>query len=37
VISDTSLADDAQITVDVDQIGTTGARGLKVWLIGRRT
>ena len=37
VISDTSLADDAQITVDVDQIGDTGARGLKVWLIGRRT
>lgn len=36
-ISDSSLADDAEITIDVDQIGATGARGLKVWLIGRRT
>lgn len=36
VISDSALADDAEITIDVDQIGTTGARGLKVWLIGRR-
>jgi hypothetical protein len=38
VISDTSLADDAQITIDVDQIGSTIAgAGLKVYLIGRRT
>lgn len=36
VISDASLADDAEISVDVDQIGTTGARGLKVTLIGYR-
>lgn len=37
VISDSSLADDAEITVDVDQVGDAGAKGLKVWLIGRRT
>jgi hypothetical protein len=36
VISDSSLADDAQITVDVDVAGT-GAKGAKVYLIGRRT
>jgi hypothetical protein len=37
VISDASIADDAVITVDVDQVGDAGAKGLKVWLIGRRT
>jgi hypothetical protein len=37
VISDTALADNAVITVDIDQIGSTVAgAGLKVWLIGRR-
>lgn len=36
VISDTSLADDAEITIDIDTAGT-GAKGLKVVLIGRRT
>ncbi len=36
VISDTSLADDAQITFDIDVAGT-GAAGLKVWLLGTRT
>jgi hypothetical protein len=36
VISDTSLADDAEITIDIDQIGTSGAAGLKIWLIGTR-
>lgn len=36
VISDASLADDAEITVDVDQIGTSGAKGLKIMLIGTR-
>jgi hypothetical protein len=37
VISDPALADDAEITVDIDQIGATIAgAGLKVWLIGRR-
>ena len=36
VISDTALADDAEITFDIDVAGT-GAKGLKVWLIGTRT
>jgi hypothetical protein len=35
VISDTALADDAEITIDIDVAGT-GAAGLKVWLIGTR-
>lgn len=35
VISDTALADDAEVTFDVDTAGT-GAAGLKVWLIGTR-
>lgn len=34
VISDTALANDAEITVDIDQVGTSGATGLKVYLIG---
>lgn len=38
VISDSALADDAEITVDIDQIGSTIAgAGLKVYLIGYRT
>lgn len=38
VISDTSLADDAEITIDFDQVGSTVAgAGVKVTLIGRRT
>lgn len=36
VISDTSLADDAEITVDIDQIGNGTAKGLKVTIIGTR-
>jgi hypothetical protein len=37
VISDASLADDAEITVDIDGVGSTIAgKGLKVWLIGTR-
>ena len=36
VLSDTALADDAEITVDVDQIGDGTAKGLKVTLIGYR-
>lgn len=36
VISDASLANDAEITFDIDVAGT-GATGLKVYLIGRRT
>lgn len=35
VISDASLADDAEITIDIDTAGT-GAKGLKVVLIGTR-
>jgi hypothetical protein len=34
VISDTSLADDAEITIDVDLVGDGTAKGLKVYLIG---
>lgn len=34
VISDASLADDAEITIDLDQIGDGTAKGLKVYLIG---
>lgn len=37
VISDNSLADDAEITIDIDQIGDGTAMGLKVTLIGSRT
>lgn len=36
VLSDTALADDAEITIDVD-VGGGGAKGLKVYLIGTRT
>lgn len=37
VISDSALADDAEITIDIDQVGSTIAgAGLKVTLIGTR-
>lgn len=37
VISDAALADDAEITIDIDQIGSgTAGAGLKVVLIGSR-
>ena len=36
VISDTTLADDAEITIDIDQIGDGTAKGLKVTIIGTR-
>ena len=36
VISDSSLADDAEITIDIDQIGDGTAKGLKITLIGTR-
>jgi hypothetical protein len=36
VISDTALADDAEITIDIDQIGDGTAKGLKITLIGTR-
>lgn len=35
VISDSALADDAEITIDIDVAGT-GAKGLKVYLYGYR-
>lgn len=35
VISGAALADDAEITVDIDQIGDGTAKGLKIYLIGR--
>jgi hypothetical protein len=34
VISDTALADDAEITIDIDTVGDGTAKGLKVTLIG---
>ena len=38
VISDSALADDAEITIDIDQVDTDNvATGLKVYLIGTRT
>lgn len=38
VISDSSLADDAEMTIDFDQVGSTIAgAGVKVTLIGSRT
>jgi hypothetical protein len=36
VISDAALADDAEITIDIDVAGT-GAKGAKIYLIGKRT
>ena len=37
VLSTTSLANDDEITVDIDQIGSsTAGKGLKIWLIGTR-
>lgn len=36
VISDSSLADDAEMTIDIDQIGNGTAKGLKITLIGHR-
>lgn len=35
VISDSAIADDAELTFDIDTAGT-GAKGLKVWLYGTR-
>lgn len=37
VLSTTALTDDGELTIDIDQIGSTVAgKGLKVWLIGTR-
>lgn len=37
VISDTALADDAEITFDIDAVGDGSAIGLVVWIIGTKT
>jgi hypothetical protein len=37
VISTSALTDDAEITIDIDQIGTSGAAGLKLTLKGTRS
>lgn len=34
VLSGATLANDAEITIDIDQIGDGTAKGLKVYLIG---
>ena len=36
VVSDASLADDAEITIDITQIGDGTAKGLKVYILGSR-
>ena len=36
VVSDGNLADDAEITIDIDQVGNGTAKGLKLTLIGTR-
>lgn len=37
VISDSSLADDAEITIDFEQVGSTNpGTGVKIWIIGTR-
>ena len=38
VISDVNLADDAEMTIDITQIGSgVAGKGLKLWLLGIRT
>jgi hypothetical protein len=37
IINTTSLTDDAEITIDIDQIGNGTAKGLKITLIGTRS
>ena len=38
VISDSALADDAEISIDIDAIGSTNTgKGLKVYIIGNKT
>ena len=36
VVSDTALADDSEMTIDIDQVGDGTAKGLKVTIIGTR-
>ncbi len=37
VVSDTSLADDAEMSIDITQLGDGTAKGLKVTILGSRT
>lgn len=37
VLSTATLPDDAEVTIDLDQIGASGATGLKVYLVGAPT
>ncbi len=37
VISDTLILDNAEITIDVDQVGNGSAKGLKVIIIGHKS
>lgn len=38
VISDSALADDAEMSIDIDAIGSTNTgKGLKVYIIGNKT
>lgn len=37
VLTTTALTDDAEITIDVTQVGNGSAKGLKVCLLGRKT
>ena len=37
VISDANIADDAEISIDIDQVGDGTAKGLKVVIIGRQS
>lgn len=36
VLSDTAIADNAEMTIDIDTVGTAGAKGLKILLRGTR-
>jgi hypothetical protein len=36
VLSSTTFADDDEVTIDIDQVGT-GAAGLKVYIVGKKT
>jgi hypothetical protein len=38
VISDTALVDDAEMTIDIDQVGSgTPGKGLKIWIKGYKS
>lgn len=37
VLSSTTFADDDEVTIDIDQVGASGATGLKVYIVGKKT